>query len=106
MTWNIMDSGRPNTDLFGWLRVVSVHCATSRPSYLGHRVPELDILETPYLFSDLEQAHRALDGALGAVLIEATGSAPDSNCSVSGITDSDTSPTGCGLCANLLTPGG
>ena len=72
VTWNIMDSGRPNTDLFEMVESGELFMCYFSTSYLGHRVPELDILETPYLFTDLEQAHRALDGALGAVLIDAT----------------------------------
>ncbi len=70
--WNIMDSGRANTDLFEMVESGELFMCYFSTSYLGHRVPELDILETPYLFSDLEQAHRALDGALGEVLVEAT----------------------------------
>ena len=75
VTWNIMDSGRPNTDLFEMVESGELFMCYFSTSYLGHRVPELDILETPYLFTDLEQAHRALDGALGAVLIDATAAA-------------------------------
>ena len=37
-------------------------------SYLGDRVPELNVLETPFLFTDLAAAHRALDGELGQAL--------------------------------------
>jgi TRAP-type C4-dicarboxylate transport system substrate-binding protein len=40
-------------------------------SYLGNRVPELNVLETPFLFDDLMTAHSALDGGLGEALRDA-----------------------------------
>jgi TRAP-type C4-dicarboxylate transport system substrate-binding protein len=44
-------------------------------SYLGSRVPELNVLETPFLFPDLTTAHHALDGSLGEALAGAVRSA-------------------------------
>jgi TRAP-type C4-dicarboxylate transport system substrate-binding protein len=71
VTWNIMDEGRPNTDLFELVETGQMFFCYFSSSYLGSRVPELDVLETPFLFSDLPAAHRALDGALGEALAEA-----------------------------------
>lgn len=65
VTWNIMDQGRPNTDLFRLVESGKMFMCYFSSSYMGARVPELNLLETPYLFSTLQQAHRALDGALG-----------------------------------------
>ncbi len=68
VTWNIMDEGRPNTDLFDLVEAGHMFLCYFSSSYLGHRVPELNVLETPYLFEDLTAAHRALDGGLGEAL--------------------------------------
>jgi TRAP-type C4-dicarboxylate transport system substrate-binding protein len=68
VTWNIMDEGRPNTDLFDLVEAGHMFLCYFSSSYLGHRVPELNVLETPYLFEDLTAAHRALDGELGEAL--------------------------------------
>ncbi len=71
VTWNIMDEGRPNTDLFDLVEAGHMFLCYFSSSYLGHRVPELNVLETPYLFEDLAAAHRALDGRLGEALAAA-----------------------------------
>ena len=68
ITWNIMDEGRPNTDLFELVEAGHMFFCYFSSSYLGSRVPELDVLETPFLFPDLAAAHRALDGDLGEAL--------------------------------------
>lgn len=71
VTYNIMDRGAPNVDLFRLVESGEMFFCYFSSSYLGGTVPELDVIETPYLFSDLEQAHRALDGSLGRSLQEA-----------------------------------
>ncbi|HEY7470150.1 MAG TPA: TRAP transporter substrate-binding protein [Acidimicrobiia bacterium] len=71
VTWNIMDEGRPNTDLFDLVESGHMFLCYFSSSYLGARVPELNVLETPFLFDDLAAAHRALDGRLGESLAEA-----------------------------------
>ena len=71
VTWNIMDEGRPNTDLFELVEAGHMFLCYFSSSYLGGRVPELNVLETPFLFPDLDTAHRALDGALGEELTRA-----------------------------------
>jgi TRAP-type transport system periplasmic protein len=71
VTWNIMDEGRPNTDLFDLVETGEMFMCYFSSSYLGDRVPELNVLETPFLFPDLPTAHRALDGELGGALAAA-----------------------------------
>jgi TRAP-type C4-dicarboxylate transport system substrate-binding protein len=75
VTWNIMDEGRPNTDLFELVESGHMFLCYFSTSYLGWRVPGLNVLETPFLFDDLDSAHRALDGALGDNLRDAVRSA-------------------------------
>lgn len=68
ITWNIMDEGRPNTDLLDLVETGEMFLCYFSSSYLGERVPELNVLETPFLFESLDSAHRALDGSLGDAL--------------------------------------
>lgn len=63
--WNIMDQSRPNTDLLTMVESGEIFLCYFSTSYLGPRVNELNILETPFLFSDLELAYHCLDGRLG-----------------------------------------
>jgi len=65
VVWNIMDQGRPNTDLLDLVESNDMFMCYFSTSYVGPRVRELNILETPFLFPDLQSAHRSLDGALG-----------------------------------------
>lgn len=69
---NVMDLGRPATDLFTMVESGELTLCYFSTSYLGSRVPELDVLERPFLFSDLGEAHAALDGEFGAKLTAAT----------------------------------
>lgn len=65
ITWNIMDQGRPNTDLLELVETGEMFLCYFSSSYLSDRVNELSVLETPFLFADLDRAHRSLDGVLG-----------------------------------------
>ena len=71
ITWNIMEDGRPNTDLFELVEAGDMFLCYFSSSYLGARVHPLNVLETPFLFDSLESAHRALDGELGRALQQA-----------------------------------
>jgi TRAP-type transport system periplasmic protein len=71
VTWNIMSEGRPNIDLFDLVENGHMFLCYFSSSYLGARVNDLNVLETPYLFEDLDAAHHALDGRLGETLTEA-----------------------------------
>lgn len=68
VTWNVMSEGRPNTDLLELVETGQMFFCYFSSSYLGGRVNELNILETPFLFADLDSAHHSLDGKLGARL--------------------------------------
>ena len=71
VVWNIMDQGRPNTDLLHLVESGEMFMCYFSTSYLGARASELNVLETPFLFPDLAAAHRSLDGPLGERLREA-----------------------------------
>jgi TRAP-type C4-dicarboxylate transport system substrate-binding protein len=71
VTWNIMDAGRPVTDLFELVESGEMFMCYFSTSYQGHRVLELNAIEVPFMFDDLESAHSALDGRLGATLTDA-----------------------------------
>lgn len=63
-----MDQGHPNTDLLEMVESGEMFLCYFSTSYLGPRVSELNVVETPFLFSDLPSAHRSLDGRLGEAL--------------------------------------
>jgi TRAP-type C4-dicarboxylate transport system substrate-binding protein len=77
ITWNIMDQDRPNTDLFDLVGSGEMFFCYFSSSYQGARVPELNVLETPFLFDDLEHAHHVLDGGLGSALARAVRSSTE-----------------------------
>lgn len=66
--WNVMDFGYKGGDLL-WMteRGILTLCYQST-SYLADRVPELDFADLPFLFSTLEEARAAMDGAFGDYL--------------------------------------
>lgn len=70
ITWNIMEDGRPMTDLLDLVESGEMFFCYFSSSYVGDRVPALNVLETPFLFTDLDHAHRALDGELGERLAQ------------------------------------
>jgi TRAP-type C4-dicarboxylate transport system substrate-binding protein len=71
VTWNILDHGRPVTDLLEMVESGEMFMCYFSTSYQGSRVPALNILEVPFLFDDAESAHAALDGDLGSCLTDA-----------------------------------
>ncbi len=68
---NVMDAGRPMSSLLDMVSSGESTICYFSTSYLGAEVPDLDALEVPYLFATLEDAHAALDGALGDALAAA-----------------------------------
>jgi TRAP-type transport system periplasmic protein len=70
--YNILDSGRPAQALLEDVEAGATTLCFFSSSYLADRVPELGIIDLPYVFGSLEHAHSALDGALGAALSERT----------------------------------
>ena len=71
VTWNILDQGRPVTDLFEMVESGEMFMCYFSTSYQGARVPDLNIIEVPFMFDDLASAHTALDGDLGTHLTDA-----------------------------------
>lgn len=69
--WNIMDFDYRADDLL-WMveQGILTFCYFST-SYLTDRVPELNIIDLPFVFENDAQAHEALDGALGTRLTDA-----------------------------------
>jgi TRAP-type transport system periplasmic protein len=69
--WNIIDFGYRAEDIL-WLTESGVLTLGYQPSsYLTDRVPELGIVDLPFLFATNAQARAAMDGALGATLARA-----------------------------------
>src|SRR5258708_27186840 len=69
--WNIMDLGYQAQDIL-WLvehGLLTLGYQSSR--YLTDRVPELGVVDLPFLFQSTEQARAGIDGALGAALARA-----------------------------------
>lgn len=75
LIYNVMDYGRPATDLFAMVDSGELAWCYFSSAYLCADVPELAVLEIPFLFDDLDGAHRALDGELGARLAAAAAAA-------------------------------
>jgi TRAP-type transport system periplasmic protein len=78
--YNILDRGLPAGVLLDEVESGALTLCFFSSSYLADRVPELAVVDLPYVFDSLEQAHRSLDGALGLTLStrtrEATGLVP------------------------------
>jgi tripartite ATP-independent transporter DctP family solute receptor len=69
--WNIMDFGYKAEDIL-WLAENGVLTLVYQSSsYLTDRVPELSVVDLPFLFADTAHARGAMDGALGRRLIQA-----------------------------------
>ena len=68
--WNVMDFGYAAPDLLALVECGLLSMCYFSTSYLADRVPELGIVDLPFLFEDSAHASGALDGALGAHLTE------------------------------------
>jgi len=66
--WNVMDFGYRADDLLGMVECGLLTMCYFSTSYLANRVPELEVIDLPFIFDDEAHAHAALDGALGAFL--------------------------------------
>lgn len=69
--WNIMDFDYRADDLLWMVEQGILSFCYFSTSYLTDRVPELNIIDLPFIFENDDQAHDALDGALGMRLIDA-----------------------------------
>lgn len=70
--WNVLDEGLQAGELLDLVERGELTLCYFSTSYLAARVPELSIIDLPYRFGSLEEAHRALDGDLGSLLSERT----------------------------------
>ncbi len=70
--WNVMDFGYRADDLLSMVECGLLTACYFSTSYLADRVPELEVIDLPFVFENEAHAHTALDGALGAFLTEKT----------------------------------
>lgn len=70
--WNIMDLGYKSEDILWLVEQGLLTLGYQSSSYLTDRVPELGIVDLPFVFRDKQTARAAMDGALGAALTRAT----------------------------------
>ena len=68
--WNVMDLGHKAEEVLPMVERGELALGYMTTSYLTARVPELELLDLPYLFQEREKAHAAMDGALGRRLAE------------------------------------
>src|SRR5215207_11645597 len=69
--WNIMDFGYRADDILWLVESGVLTLGYQSSSYLTDRIPELGLVDLPFLFSSRQQARGAIDGALGATLTKA-----------------------------------
>jgi TRAP-type transport system periplasmic protein len=63
--WNIMDLGYKAEDILWLVEHGLLTLGYQSSSYLTDRIPELGVLDLPFLFGSTEGARAAIDGALG-----------------------------------------
>src|SRR3954471_15219774 len=66
--WNIMDLGYRAEDILWLVEHGLLTLGYQSSSYLTDRIPELGVLDLPFLFDRTDQARAAIDGRLGALL--------------------------------------
>jgi tripartite ATP-independent transporter DctP family solute receptor len=66
--WNIMDLGYRAEDILWLVEHGLLTLGYQSSSYLTDRVPELGVVDLPFLFASTQAARAAMDGALGNVL--------------------------------------
>lgn len=66
--WNVMDLGYRAEDILWLVEHGLLTLGYQSSSYLTDRVPELGIVDLPFLFADTTAARAAMDGRLGATL--------------------------------------
>jgi TRAP-type transport system periplasmic protein len=69
--WNIMDLGYRADDILWLVEHGLLTLGYQSSSYLTDRVPELSLVDLPFLFADTQAARAAMDGALGDALARA-----------------------------------
>ncbi len=66
--WNIMDLGYRAEDILWLVEHGLLTLGYQSSSYLTDRVPELGVVDLPFLFTDTQAARAAMDGRLGDAL--------------------------------------
>jgi TRAP-type C4-dicarboxylate transport system substrate-binding protein len=66
--WNIMDLGYQAQDILWLVEHGLLTLGYQSSSYLTDRVPELGLVDLPFLFGTTERARACIDGALGRML--------------------------------------
>src|SRR5438105_3361741 len=66
--WNIMDLTYQAQDILWLVEDGLLTLGYQSSSYLTDRIPELGLLDLPFLFATTEAARAAIDGGLGRVL--------------------------------------
>ena len=67
--YNILDLGYRGEDILWLVEQGVLTLGYQSSSYLTDRIPELGVLDLPFLFDQTEKARAAIDGALGERLI-------------------------------------
>lgn len=73
--YNYLDRGGQIQELLAAVESGELTACYFSTSYLVERVPELGIIDLPFVFDSLEHAHRCLDGELGRLLSARTAAA-------------------------------
>jgi TRAP-type transport system periplasmic protein len=68
--WNIMDQGFRAEEILGLVESGLHTLGYQSSSYMTDQVPELGFVDLPFLFASNAQARAAMDGALGAFLVQ------------------------------------
>jgi TRAP-type transport system periplasmic protein len=68
--WNIMELGHRSEDILWLVEHGLLTLGYQSSSYLTDRVPELGVVDLPFLFDTTTAARAAIDGALGAMLAQ------------------------------------
>src|SRR5262245_8866844 len=66
--YNILDFGYRSEDILWLVEDGGLTLGYQSSSYLTDRIPELGVVDLPFLFSDTANARAAMDGALGRAL--------------------------------------
>ena len=69
--WNILDFGYRAEDILWLVEHGVLTLGYQSSSYLSDRIPELGVVDLPFLFANNHQARAAIDGPLGAFLTRA-----------------------------------
>src|SRR3982075_792546 len=67
--WNVMDLGYRAEDILWLVEHGLLTLGYQSSSYLTDRVPELGLVDLPFLFERTATARSAIDGALGQMLV-------------------------------------